>query len=301
MINYKRFRSYLIVERGIGDLTARAYMDTIRRFYEATGLFEPDKDDVINYLMEYHEKGYSYSYIVNTTLALEQYLDFIGKNIRFERPRKPKVRVEDWLTEQEIARMFVFCRNIREQALLCVLAFTGIRNLEACNLLVRNINFESQTVFIKAGKGLKDGVVCIAPIALNVIMEYLKTYPRKSDETLFYSITGARENKKLRQSAIRKHVKTIAKRAGLNRRIWPHLFRHSLAMNMLLRGADLYSVKEELRHEFISTTEIYVKSNPAILRNNYPIFVPQYIWGMPIFSKTPNNVFSGCNTYKFNK
>lgn len=110
-----------------------------------------------------------------------------------------------------------------------------------------------------------------------------------------------RTNYKLRPSAVRKHVKCIAQRAGLNRRIWPHLFRHSLAMNMLLRGADLYSVKEELRHEFISTTEIYVKSNPQILRNNYPIFVPQYVWGMPIFQRTPNNVFSGSNSYKFNK
>lgn len=46
----------------------------------------------------------------------------------------------------------------------------------------------------------------------------------------------------------------------------------SNAMNMLLRGCDLYSVKEQMRHEFISTTEIYIKSNPQTLRNNYQIF-----------------------------
>ena len=302
MINWKRFRSYLIVEKGIGDITANGYLGSLRRFYEATKIFQPDREDVVEYLMGYHERGYSYSYIVNTTLALEHYLGFLGKEVRFERPRKPKLRVEDWLTEQEIARMFVFCWNVREAAILAMLSYTGIRNNELCELLVKNVNFEAQAVFIKAGKGLKDGVVCIAPVALNILMEYLKQYPRKPEETLLFSITGTRAGEKMRTCAIRKHVKKIARRAGIERRIWPHLFRHSLAMNMLLRGCDLYSVKEQMRHEFISTTEIYIKSNPQILRNNYPIFVPQYVWGQPNFNKPrPNPVFAGSNNLKFNQ
>lgn len=291
-----------MVEKGIGRVTANGYLGSLRRFYEATKIIFPDKEDVVNYLMGYYDRGLSYSYIVNTTLALEHYLDFQGREIRFDRPRKPKLRVEDWLTEQEIARMFVFCENIRESAMLALLSYTGIRNQELCDLLVKNLDFESQTVFIKAGKGLKDGRVCIAPAALNIIMEYLKAYPRQPHETVLFSIIGSRVGEKMRTCSIRKHIKKIAYRAGIERRVWPHLFRHSLAMNMLLRGCDLYSIKEQMRHEFISTTEIYIKSNPQILRNNYPIFVPQYVWGQPpAAARMPNYIYAGSNSVKFNK
>lgn len=301
MPNYIRFRSYLIVELGITPRSADSYVADIKRFYNATSIEIPTRDDAVSYLMTFYEKGLSYSHTVNNILSLEHYFKFNGKNEKFERPKKPKTRVEDWLTEQEMARLFCFCKNIREQTIIAMLAYTGIRNFELCDLLVKNINFESQTIFIKAGKGLKDGVVCVAPNALSIIANYLKEYPRSSDQTLLFSVTGKRTDEKMRTCAIRKHIKVIVKRAGINRRIYPHLFRHSLAMNLLLRGADLYTVKEQLRHEFISTTEIYIKSNPQILRNNYPIFVPQYVWGVPTFQKGANQIFAGCNTYKFNK
>lgn len=279
MINYRRFKTYLIVERGIGDRCANSYLGAIRRFYEATKLFEPDRDDIFEYMMMFHEKGYSYSHTVNTMLALEHYSNYIGKEIRMQRPRKPKLRIEDWLTEQEIARMFVCCKNIREKTIIALLAYTGIRNEELCKLKVKNIKIENQTIFIKAGKGLRDGVVCIAPPAVNIVSNYLKEYPRKSDKTLLFSIEGNRMGEEMRTGALRKHVHLIAKRAGINKRVYPHLFRHSLGMNMLLKGCDIYSVKEQLRHTFLSTTEIYIASNPQIMKNNYQVFVPNYYWG----------------------
>lgn len=300
-IKYSRFKSFLVVERGIMPDTANDYLATIRRFHESTGIAQPVKDDVVNYIMEFHEKGYSYSHIVNTTLALERYTEFLGNPFRLDRPRKPRTKVEDWLTEQEIARIFVSCKSIREQCIIALLAYTGIRNKELCNLKVRDVNFESQTVFIKAGKGLKDGTVCIAPVALDIVYEYLKAYDRQPNETILFSITGSRKGEKMRTGAIRKHVKKLAKRAGIERRVYPHLFRHSLAMNLLLKGADVYTVKEQLRHEFISTTERYLKSSPDILGNNYPIFVPQYVWGYSVAKRQPNCVFAGSSSIKFNK
>lgn len=303
MIRWKRFKSYLVVERGLTNLTANSYLGALRRFYEATKLAMPTKDDLVEYLMEnFFEKGMSYTHTTNTMRALEAYEDFIGNKVRFDRPRKPNRRIEDWLTEQEIARMFVFTEDVREQTILALLAYTGIRTGELCSLKVKNINFEDQTVFIKAGKGLKDGRVCIAPIALNILMEYLREHPREPNQTLLFSIIGPREGEKMRTGAIRKHVKKVARRAGLTRRVYPYLFRHSLATNLLLNGADVYSVKEQMRHVFISTTEIYIKSNPQILKNNYQIFVPRYIWGsVPMPRRRPNMAFPGSNSLKFNQ
>lgn len=282
MNNFKNFRSHLIIEKGIGDLCAKSYVDSIRRFWEATKIWTPTKQDVIDYMMTYHEKKYSYSHTVNTLLALEHWMEFNGVKMRFSRPRKPKTKIEYWLSEQEIARMFVYCKNIREKTILALLAYTGIRNNELCNLLVRHIDFERQTVFIKAGKGLKDGVVCVAPPALHILTKYLKENPREHNETLLFSIEGSRVGEHMRTGAIRKHVHLIAKRAGINKRTFPHLFRHSLGMNLLLKGCDVYSVKEQLRHTFISSTEIYIASNPQIMKNNYQVFVPNYFWGIMV-------------------
>jgi len=100
------------------------------------------------------------------------------------------------------------------------------------------------------------------------------------EKPIVRTFEGSRTGLKMRTSAIRKHVRVITKRTGIIKRTYPHLFRHSLGMNMLLKGCDIYSVKEQLRHTFLSTTEIYIASNPQIMKNNYQVFVPNYYWGV---------------------
>jgi len=278
MVDYVRFTSFLIVERGIGTICAASYVGSVKRFVKATGKEQPSKDDVINYLMGFYTSNKSYSHITNTTLALERYCEFLGAPLKLGRPKKPKRIVANTLTETEVARMFALCRNTRERALLGMLAYTGIRNLELCSLLVKDIDFQNKTVFIKGGKGQKDGIVCISEEGLAMIQEYLKEYPRENDETLFFTIARNRKHDKLSTGTVRKFVKTIARRAGIVKRVWPHVFRHSLAMNMLMKGCDIYSIREQLRHSYISTTFIYIHSNPKIMQNKYQVFCPSYMW-----------------------
>ena len=278
MIDYVRLHSYLIVEKGIGSICAASYVGAIKRFIKATGIEQPTKDDIIKYLVGFYTANKSYSHITNTTLALERYSEFLGTPLRLGRPHKPKRIVVGTLTETEIARMFSFCLNIREKTLLGILAYTGIRNLELCNLPVKDIDFQNNTVFIKGGKGQKDGIVCISPECLNLIKEYLKEYPRKENETLFFPIARNKKQDKLNTATIRKYIKKMAKRAGIQKRVYPHLFRHSLAMNMLMKGCDIYSIREQLRHSYISTTFIYIHSNPKIMQNKYQVFCPSYLW-----------------------
>ncbi len=278
MVDYVRLHAYFIVEKGIGSICAASYLGAVKRFVKATGIEKPTKDDLINYLVAFYTSNKSYSHITNTVLALERYCEYLGTPVRLGRPRKPKQIVANTLTETEIARLFAVCRNIREKALLGVLAYTGIRNLELCNLPVKHIDFENKTVFIKGGKGQKDGMVCISEACLAVIKEYLAQYPRKDNETLFCNIARNKTNDKLSTNTVRKFVKTIARRSGIQKRIWPHVFRHSLAMNMLMKGCDIYSIREQLRHSYISTTFIYIHSNPKIMQNKYQVFCPSYLW-----------------------
>lgn len=267
-----------MVKKGIGDICTASYIGAMKRFVKATHIEKPNEEDVIKYMMTFYEEKKSYSHIVNTSLALERYSEYIGNPFRLGRPRKPKRIIKDTLTEQEIARMFVFCQNIREKALIAVLSYSGIRNIELCNLKVGDINFQENTIFVSGGKGRKDGVVCVSSACIEIIREYLRYYRRSNNQTLFYSIARNRAQDKLKQEAVRKHIKNIARRAGMEKRVYPHLMRHSLAINMLLHGADLYTVQQQLRHSDITTTLTYVYSNTKIMQNRYQIFAPNYVW-----------------------
>ncbi len=278
MVDYTRFTSYLIVEKGIGSICAAGYCGAIKRFVKQTGNENPTKDDCINYLMKFYSANKSYSHIVNTCLALERYSAYLGRPIRLGRPAKPKKIITGTLSETEIARMFSYCKNIREKAILGMIAYTGVRNLELCRLLVKDIDFRNNTVFIKGGKGHKDGIVCISPTCLQIIEEYLERYPRREEQTLFFSVALNKKEDALHTDAVRKLIKRIARRASIQKRVWPHLFRHSLAMNMLLKGCDIYSIREQLRHSYIDTTLVYVHSNPQVMQNRYQIFCPNYVW-----------------------
>lgn len=278
MVDYIHFKSYLMVKKGIGDICATSYVDAVKRYIRECGAEKPTEDDVIKYIMTFYEKKRSYSHIVNTSLALERFSEYNGNPFRLGRPKKPKRIIKEVLSEQEIARMFVFCRNIREKALLSLLAYTGIRNLELCRLKVGDINFENNTVFIEGGKGKKDGVVCVSVSCLEIIKQYLREFSRTENQTLFFSIARNKAGDSMQTQTVRKHIKNIARRSGVNKRVHPHLFRHSLGMNMLLHGADIWTVKEQLRHNYIETTLIYVNSNTKLMANRYQIFCPNYIW-----------------------
>jgi site-specific recombinase XerD len=64
---------------------------------------------------------------------------------------------------------------------------------------------------------------------------------------------------------VRKIVHVVAKRAGIVNRVWPHLFRHSLATDMLERGASIYSIQAILGHAYVSTTMDYQRYAPSFV------------------------------------
>lgn len=299
MIDYIHLKSWFMVKKGIGDICSKSYCDAVKRYIKATGIEKPKEEDVIKYIMTFYESKKSYSHIVNTSLALERYSEYNGNTFRLGRPRKPKRVIKDTLSEQEIARMFVFTRNIREKALIAVLSYSGLRNLELCNLKVGDINFQDNTIFVEGGKGSKDGMICISPSCTEIIKEYLRQYPRTNDQTLFFSIAANRAQEGLKQEAVRKHIKNIAKRAGIQKRVYPHLMRHSLAINLLLKGCDIFTVQQQLRHSDITTTLTYVYSNTKIMNNRYQIFAPNYVWEatMTSFIVNSNQKWRGGGNY----
>lgn len=136
---------------------------------------------------------------------------------------------------------------------------TGLRVGEMCHLKVSDCDFDNRTIRV-FGKGGKERIVYL--ISDNVL-EALKGYlslRKKESEYLFANWNGTR----LREERIRSIIRSIAQ-VTVNRRITPHMFRHTFATTLLENHIDICYIQELLGHSSIRTTQIYLHlSNNAI-------------------------------------
>jgi integrase/recombinase XerD len=114
------------------------------------------------------------------------------------------------------------------------------------------------------GKGDKQRLVPMSSIARSRIQLYMdvRSKERRKEEILFLNNRG----KKLTRVMIFTIIKQAAQRAGIDKKISPHTFRHSFATHLLEGGANIRQVQELLGHENILTTEIYTHLDDSHLR-----------------------------------
>lgn len=152
-------------------------------------------------------------------------------------------------------------KSLRDRAILETLFSTGLRVSELCQLN-RDIDLKRDEVSVR-GKGEKVRVVFLSPTAKKKIKRYLDIR-RDVDEALFVSTGRTAVARSLRDLSLRltarsieRIVKHYASKAGITKKVTPHVIRHSFATNLLQNGADIRSVQVMLGHSDISTTQIY--------------------------------------------
>lgn len=166
--------------------------------------------------------------------------------------------------------------SLRDRALLEVLYGTGARISEAVNLTWDDISLETATIRL-FGKGGKERVLPLGSYAIAAIESYtVRGRPAlashgKGSSRLFLNTRG---NPLSRQSAWG-IIKTVAERAGIAD-VSPHTFRHSFATHLLQGGADVRIVQEMLGHSSVTTTQIYTKVAPDMLREVYASAHPRH-------------------------
>lgn len=268
----KRFALYLAVDKGLGKKTVDLDVRITRRFLEESGTPNVTHDCFREYVRRMYEKGVSHSHSANTLTAIEWYFKFLGVPIHFERPRKRIRIVEETLTEAEVAVLIDACKDSREKAVLSILAYSGARNDEICKVKVGDVDFGNGFIRV-IGKGNKERIAFITGDCVNVVMKYLAEFPRKAHEYLF---TTVRHGFQMDPCFIRRMVSRITRRTKVEKRVHPHLFRHSLATNMLDRGANPVTIQEQLGHAHLVTTMIYVHSRKRRVEAEYRIYAPSY-------------------------
>lgn len=263
-----------MVDRGLSKVTAGGYCRAVSISLRRMKKFAPQYANIKEHVGWMYDKNYSYSHLVNTSLGLEHYTRYKGEAIKLTRPKKPKRLIKDVLTESEVSRLLSAAKNIRVKAMICLLAYSGVRNQELCNLRLEDVDLGGNQVTVRDGKNRQDGVINISPECTRILIEYLRHHPREKENFIFTTLVKGRQ---LTTGDLRKTLRVTAARANIGRRIFPHLLRHSLATNLLNRGASLMMIQQQLRHRFIESTMIYVLSRPIRNRSEYDFHKPAYM------------------------
>lgn len=290
------FKNYLKLERSLSNNSIDAYLLDIRKLtsfisenYSTSLSIENINvsiiESFIKHLFKSESSTYSQARIVSglksffNYLLLEEKIDINPMEL-IDAPKLVR-KLPETLSIQEIEIIIDAIdldskEGMRNKAILETLYSCGLRVSELVNLKVQNLFLDIG--FIKVlGKGMKERLVPIGTKAAECISIYMKEY--RTNLNISEGFEGYlfinRRGKNLTRNMIFIIVKDLVKKAGLNKNISPHTFRHSFATHLIEGGADLRAVQEMLGHESITTTEIYTHLNKNYLKEVVNKFHPR--------------------------
>ncbi len=288
-----QFLHYLVVEKGLSKNTIEAYSHGLNRFLDylkKKGIQEiprVNKFDVRAFLLALKKKGLSTKSVVRNLVAIRSLFQFLIREgiletnpiETLESPKIPKT-LPEILTLKEVEQLLEQPNpktpmGMRDRAMLEVLYATGMRVSELTQLPMNQINLEGGYVLV-FGKGSKERIIPLGSEAMKWVALYLKgprerLAKRKESPFLFISRMG----RGMSRQQFWKHIKAYGRKAGVQKRITPHLLRHSFASHLLERGADLRSVQMMLGHVDISTTQIYTHVTGERLKKIHQRYHPR--------------------------
>jgi integrase/recombinase XerD len=174
-------------------------------------------------------------------------------------------RVRKALTEEEVELLRQACKSDREKALVEFAYSSGCRLSEIVSINVRDIDFNDLCLFV-IGKGDKERKVRFSIKAKVLLHNYLNSR-KGSSEALF--ISSKSPYQRIGGRAIEREFDNIAKRAGFDKSVFPHIFRHSYATHKLNAGMSLPTLQHLMGHETSATTQIYAQLNDENIRHEY--------------------------------
>lgn len=273
----KEYTTYLNLERGLSKHSIAAYSNDVNKlinFLESANLsvspIEVDKEVIHQFIYEVAKvvNPRSQSRIISGLRSFFDYLVF--EKYRDDNPTSlletPKLgrKLPDTLSEKEIDLIIEQIdlshpQGERNRALFETLYACGLRVTELITLKISDLFFEEGFIRV-LGKGNKQRFVPINEQSQKYITTYINQIrvhipsQKGFEDTLFLN----RRGKQLSRNMVFMILKDLVQKAGINKTVSPHTFRHSFATHLLENGADLRAIQQMLGHESITTTEIYM-------------------------------------------
>lgn len=288
------FKSFLRLEKSLSANTLEAYLRDVgklKKYAEHENLSPSDirASDISAFLTIVHEIGLSATTQARIISGLKSFFNYLAlEKVIAENPMDfidtPRIgrKLPEVLSIQEIELLLKAIdlsepEGTRNRAIIEMLYSCGLRVSELTELRLTYLNMDEGFVRV-VGKGNKERLVPIGDVAIKWIRHYLDgirnhKHPDKKDEDiLFLSVRG----KRLTRMMIFIIIKHLMTKAGIQKNISPHTFRHSFATHLVEAGADLRAVQEMLGHASITTTEIYTHLDRQRLKEEIMSFHPRY-------------------------
>ena len=304
----QEFLDHLLVVRNYSPRTVKSYQEDIDKFcdfiyHEGVMIDDVDVICIRNFLTEELNQGISkrsckrrlsslkhfYKYMVNVGYIKDNPFVFISA---------PKVETKypHALYKDQIEELFK--RNaertdelaLRDQAILYLLYYSGIRAHELVNLPIQSVYLRERAIRV-LGKGNKERIVPFSIDCQKVLKKYIdkerpilvqkhielekrKPEEKKSDDLLsplFFNANGGQ----LTTRGLEYILDAIEEKIGLYVGLHPHILRHSFATHLLENGADLRVIQELLGHESINATQVYTHVTEEAMKETYMLAHPR--------------------------
>jgi site-specific recombinase XerD len=167
------------------------------------------------------------------------------------RKKLPKI-----LSLEEMARLIDASSDLFERTLLMVLYGTGMRRSEVARLKIADIDSQRMVIHVVNGKGGKDRDLPLSPTLLETLRAYWRWL--KPQTYLFPSRAHRDCEQPITDKIVWRACTEAARRAGIRKRVCPHLVRHSWATHLLEAGTDLRTIQLLLGHEDLEVTAKYL-------------------------------------------
>lgn len=295
----KNYLDYLEVERGRSRKTRENYKHYLERFYNWAKIEKPSEitpDLIREYRLFLNRTEDKFSRPLKKItqnyhiIALRNFLRYLAKRdikaLSADKIElaKQSARQVDFLEGDELERLLsspedTSPRALRDKAILELLFSTGLRVSELCKLNRNSVNMEKGEFSVR-GKGEKIRVVFLSDRAKKALENYLEI--RKDvDPSLFVRMPKSKKlqlsmakikDLRLTPRSVERIVKHYSIKAGISKKVTPHILRHSFATDLLTGGADIRSVQTMLGHSSITTTQIYTHITDKQLKEVYRTF-----------------------------
>uniref|UniRef100_A0A7C4UHE2 Tyrosine recombinase XerC n=1 Tax=candidate division WOR-3 bacterium TaxID=2052148 RepID=A0A7C4UHE2_UNCW3 len=287
-MKYKEeFEDYLKAQRMLSKNTIDAYLRDFIQFFQYIKK-EPEfinSQDIISFLNILRKNGLNSNSIARKLSSLRIFFRFLsGEGIIKEDPTEfietPKIvrKIPLVLDVYEIEKIIEATDDsiigIRDRACIELLYGAGLRIQELLSLRVEDLFLKDGFIRV-LGKGDKERIVPIGRKGINAVIEYLEKSRVHLAKTKIPILFLSKDGKKMSRMGFWKRLNLYLRKAGIQKKITPHTFRHSFATHLLEGGADLRVVQMLLGHSDISTTQIYTHIDREYLKETIKSFHPR--------------------------
>jgi len=284
---FDKYIDYLEAERNVSPYTVRNYTTDLLGFFHflktkrLSSLKEVDRHVLRDYLSHLIDRGFVKASIARKLSAIRSFYRYLLREgvvpvNPIERASSPKLdkRLPSFLTIGEVERLLKAPdlstpQGQRDRALLELLYASGLRVSELVRLDLGQINLDTNEIRVW-GKGSKERVTLMGEPAAEALRNYLgQGRPKLLGEKRGNALLLNRYGQRLVERRVQRILKKYATLAGIDKRVHPHMLRHTFATHLLDGGADLRVVQELLGHARLSSTQIYTHVTKSQARKVY--------------------------------